>query len=234
MKKILSIFAIALLSISFSSVVKAEEIDFGGSDLGSESLSFGGSDLQDEGSSEEIIFGGSDLDGDSSSDQSSDEEIIFGGSDLDGDSSSDNNEGEETSNEDNSSSHGHSSSGSRPRTSSVTGEVLGASTDAPTCSVLKTFMMQGQVNDVEEVKRLQALLNENLGTKLSITGFFGSETDSAVKLFQLKYKEEILAPWVELGTIPTNFATGYVYKTTLYKINKLLCPDMEIPMPILP
>lgn len=117
---------------------------------------------------------------------------------------------------------------------SSTGEVLGASTEAGSCKVLTTFMRRGVVNNVEEVKMLQTFLNTNMNAGLPVTGFFGPLTEQAVKNFQLKYKTEILKPWVDLGLMTSqDIATGYVYKTTLFVINKMLCASAPQTLPVL-
>jgi hypothetical protein len=52
-----------------------------------------------------------------------------------------------------------------------------------------------------------------------------------VKNFQLKYAADILAPWFP-GTTPTAAdATGYAYKLTIWKINMLVCPSLDLPAP---
>lgn len=104
------------------------------------------------------------------------------------------------------------------------------------CSQLfTTYMHIGRKNNVAEVTRLQAFLNRNLGTKINPTGFFGESTLSAVKLFQLKYSDTVLKPWVDAGlsTDLTTNPSGYVYKTTQRQINLLVCPLKDIPMPVL-
>jgi len=76
-----------------------------------------------------------------------------------------------------------------------------------------------------EVKRLQAFLNKDPDTALAVSGpgssgnetnLFGLLTLKAVIKFQEKYAQDILAPW---GLIE---GTGFVGKTTMAKINKLL------------
>jgi peptidoglycan hydrolase-like protein with peptidoglycan-binding domain len=112
------------------------------------------------------------------------------------------------------------------------GEVLGAFTGS--CPYLTTYMRMGQTNDVEEVKKLQQFLSENLSIDLPVTGFFGEMTDKAVRNFQLKMKDNILLPWVEVGLHDSvENSTGYVYKTTQYAINKIVCPDMDFAKPVL-
>ena len=82
-------------------------------------------------------------------------------------------------------------------------------------------MRKGQTNNITEVKRLQKILG------VIETGFFGNLTFNAVKAFQLKYADNVLAPW------GINYATGYFYKTTQRQMNMLLCPSIDFPMPVL-
>ncbi len=102
-------------------------------------------------------------------------------------------------------------------------------------ALFTTYMKFGRKNHAGEVTRLQAFLNRNLGTKLSTSGFFNAETFSAVKLFQLKYSDSVLKPWVDAGlsTDLTTNPSGYVYLTTQRQINLLECPSANIPMPVL-
>jgi peptidoglycan hydrolase-like protein with peptidoglycan-binding domain len=112
------------------------------------------------------------------------------------------------------------------------GQVLGASTDdGNSCSVLLTdYMRYGQKNNSVQVTKLQTFLNsQNLGITLVVNGIFDRATENAVKAFQLKYAEEILAPWVKAGKIKNKVATGYVYKTTLRWINHLNCSKNPLP-----
>ena len=125
-----------------------------------------------------------------------------------------------------------SRSGQRIRNSSPQGEVLGAFTGS--CPFLTTYMRIGQSNDVAEVTKLQEFLNSELGIMLPATGFFGQLTHDAVNAFQLKYKDSVLLPWVEAGLMESKeVPTGYVYKTTLHTINKIVCPDMDVAKPVL-
>ncbi len=144
--------------------------------------------------------------------------------------------------EDNSNNGGGSSSGSRPHSSNnsnsnsgSTGEVLGASTDDATCgSMIGSFLRRGMNNNPEEVKKLQSFLNKELSLNIPLTGFFGPITESAVKQFQIKYKDQILAPWVKIGGLVNDTdATGYVFKTTLFVINKIICSTNVMPEPVL-
>jgi len=72
-----------------------------------------------------------------------------------------------------------------------------------------------------EVKCLQEFLKSQ-GPEIYpeglVTGYFGPLTLSAVKRFQQKYWQEILAPW----GLTQNQPTGFVGSTTRAKINQLL------------
>lgn len=118
-----------------------------------------------------------------------------------------------------------------------TGEVLGASTEGEVlgaaCPLLTDFMREGMANDAGQVSLLQQFLNTEMGLALPVTGFFGGLTTAAVNAFQLKYQPEVLAPWAPFGYSPTQ-PTGYVFKTTLWKINDIACPDLDAPFPALP
>ncbi len=134
------------------------------------------------------------------------------------------------------------------------GTVLGVSTTTPTSTeptpppaepqapaaanvcepYLNTYLRFGADNDPEAVKNLQGFLNKELGLDIPLTGVFGQMTLEAVKQFQLKYKDDILAPWLPFGLASDNEATGYVYKTTLRKINLLNCSTLDSAMPQLP
>ena len=116
------------------------------------------------------------------------------------------------------------------------GQVLGASTSAPqACSALiSSYMRRGLHNDPAQVKLLQQFLNDTMHANLPVTGYFGPLTDAAVRKFQLQYSGDILSPWVPYGLPNAETATGYVYKTTLRKINLLYCASLSIPLPTLP
>lgn len=133
------------------------------------------------------------------------------------------------------------------------GQVLGAATTSadaatgstpagvggetsPECSMLITEvpLAQGLSNGVDQVKALQTFLNGEVGSTLPITGVFGSLTVEAVKMFQLKYWQEVLAPWVPFGLPTDHTATGLVGKTTAWKINMIACPSLNLPVPQIP
>ena len=114
------------------------------------------------------------------------------------------------------------------------GIVLGASTIVETPAVcvapyLNDHLKMGGKNNVEEVKKLQLFLNEQLGLNIPVTGFFGPMTFEAVKQFQLQNADQILAPWTPFGYSKEK-PTGYVYKTTKRWINIMKCKSLDIPL----
>ncbi len=121
--------------------------------------------------------------------------------------------------------------GSAPE-SKPEGEVLGAT--AESCAAyMNGFVFWKRKNDPEQVKLLQAFLNEHMGTTLKVDGVFGKTTRDAVKAFQEKYKDETLTPWERFG-LKDGKGTGNVYKTTLRQINMIKCSSLNLPMPQLP
>ena len=116
--------------------------------------------------------------------------------------------------------------------STSTGQVLGAST----CGLyLSQYIHPTRkfMNDPAQVKKLQLFLNQEVGTTLPITGYYGPLTIAAVNQFQVKYHTEDLLPWIPLG-LPTEFTpTNYVYQTTWRWINLIMCPSLNLPEPTL-
>lgn len=121
---------------------------------------------------------------------------------------------------------GNTSSVTRINRGGGTGQVLGAST-VNQCPFLLDFMQIGVENDRWEVMKLQMFLNMFVAEN-PVDGFFGEVTDKNVKTFQEQYRSEILNPWFERGIVPHVEATGFVYKTTLWKINSIICPDYAV------
>lgn len=92
------------------------------------------------------------------------------------------------------------------------------------CNAFNAYMkLNSKLNNVEEVKIWQAFLNKELNLKVPVTGYYGKLTSNAVKAFQTKYSDEVLKPW------DISAATGYTYKSTRYKANKILgCTESPI------
>jgi len=116
------------------------------------------------------------------------------------------------------------------------GEVLGeaTSTIGGCGKYLNSYIKLGAKNNVEDVKKLQMFLNQNLGINLPITGYYGDATYNAVLQLQLKYNIAILNPWVSHGLASNTTPTGYVYKTTQWFINSLMCSQFVSQFPELP
>ncbi|MFA6251538.1 MAG: peptidoglycan-binding protein [Candidatus Paceibacterota bacterium] len=112
------------------------------------------------------------------------------------------------------------------------GRVLGASTSCG--QYLFTYIKYGTTNDKSEVIKLQQFLNEYLTLNLPVDGYYGLETYNAVKTFQLKHSPEVLRPWVGVSLKNESKGTGWMYKTTQRWINMIKCPELNLPMPILP
>lgn len=123
----------------------------------------------------------------------------------------------------------------------TSGQVLGIAAtggDAdlpPGCTAyLNNYLRRGKKNDVAEVTKLQMFLNENIGSTVPVTGFFGTLTEAAVNRFQLANAVQVLKPWVPFGLRSESTPTGYVYKTTKRWINLTKCSTLDLPMPQLP
>lgn len=82
---------------------------------------------------------------------------------------------------------------------------------------IKTYIRYGAENDVEDVRKLETFLKEKQGESLVVDGVYGAEDVVAVKRFQQKYASEVLGVW------GLSEPTGYVYRTTLMKINSFYC-----------
>lgn len=90
----------------------------------------------------------------------------------------------------------------------------GTSTIAVCEAGFTKYMRFGRANDKAEVIKLQKFLNTYegtlKGTKLPLTGFFGTQTRAAVIKFQAKY----------LGA---KYATGLVLNMTIAEMNRMAC-----------
>jgi peptidoglycan hydrolase-like protein with peptidoglycan-binding domain len=82
---------------------------------------------------------------------------------------------------------------------------------------LRAYIYPNTKNNPEEVNKLVSFLNENEGESLVEDGSYDATDVAAVKRFQKKYTEQILAPWGE--SVPN----GRVYRTTAAKINLMSC-----------
>ena len=123
-----------------------------------------------------------------------------------------------------------SSGGSGTKIKRPTPQVLGESTTS-FCPFIVDYMQIGWENDSWEVTKLQLFLNLFKGifggTDNPVTGTFDATTDANVKAFQEHFRSEILDPWYERGIVPHDRPTGFVYKTTRWKINDIVCPGWE-------
>ncbi|MFT5849794.1 MAG: hypothetical protein ACI9H6_000613 [Patiriisocius sp.] len=121
---------------------------------------------------------------------------------------------------------GSSGGGGRRVSDEPEGIVLGAATTQ--CSIyLYDYMREGIANDVFEVQKLQIFLISQGAYLLPITGVFDAATDAAVRQFQATHQGDVLLPWFEAGLATDANPTGYVYKTTRWKINNIVCPGSE-------
>ncbi len=121
-----------------------------------------------------------------------------------------------------STSSGNGSSVSSTETSSGSSNMSGrrrssSGSSGSSCALINTYMRSGAANDSAEVTKLQSFFKNTLGYDVDVNGIFDQKTVTAVKAFQNKYAETIMAPW------GITEATGNVYITTLKQINKLAC-----------
>jgi peptidoglycan hydrolase-like protein with peptidoglycan-binding domain len=90
-------------------------------------------------------------------------------------------------------------------------------TDKVCTPLLTQYIEFGRINEEESVRKLELFLNTHQGESLVVNGVYESIDVEAVKRFQWKYREDILDPW------RLRQPTGYVYITTLAKINSYQC-----------
>jgi len=72
-------------------------------------------------------------------------------------------------------------------------------------------------NDVDEVVKLENFIATVYGASTKTDGIYDQDELDLIKEFQLEYKEDILEPW------GLSEATGYVWRTTVQKINEIAC-----------
>ena len=83
---------------------------------------------------------------------------------------------------------------------------------------LKYYLGYSKNNNPDEVKKLQEFLNKYESNRLLVNGVFDLPTLEAVKRFQDKYAKDVLKSSWGLSC-----NTGYVYITTLAKVNDIVC-----------
>jgi hypothetical protein len=114
--------------------------------------------------------------------------------------------------------------GSRIFDPSSRGQVLGAETS---CGIyVDKFLKKGlKGNDTEAVKKVQTFLNTYMASNLTVDGKMGTQTDAALKAFQAKHADKVLAPW---GLVKP---TGIFYLTSQTEVNNIMCPALGLPIP---
>ncbi len=119
-------------------------------------------------------------------------------------------------------------SGSNRNSFSGGGEVLGATTETNFCPFLRDYQHINMENDPSEVNKAKAFFNSYLGLALTLNGTFDMSMFNAVVQFQNMFKPDVLDTWTEEfpGVLDDN-ATGYLYQTTKWKINSIICPGYE-------
>ena len=89
---------------------------------------------------------------------------------------------------------------------------------------LTTYIKTGRNNDPAEVLKLQHFLQKYDAPDLALTSVYDAQTRAAVMQFQTTYLEDVMGPW------NTKIPSGYVFKTTLKKINELYCGHISAPI----
>jgi peptidoglycan hydrolase-like protein with peptidoglycan-binding domain len=95
--------------------------------------------------------------------------------------------------------------------------VLASAQVTARCPVITDYLKRGGQNNPDQVRHLQAFLNDFQHAGIQVSGTFDEATENAVKAFQRTYASEILAPFG--ATKPS----GFVHITTLKKINQIAC-----------
>ena len=85
------------------------------------------------------------------------------------------------------------------------------------CQYLYDYLRIDWNNNPVEVRKLQVFLRDLEGMDVAVTGVFDEQTFNAVKIFQDKYKGDIISPWGH------DASTGFVYILTKKKINEIYC-----------
>jgi len=92
-----------------------------------------------------------------------------------------------------------------------------SATTTTTCPLLTSYLQFGSNNDSSQVAKLQAFLKDSQGQNVTVNGIFDLQTENAVRAFQSKYLSEVMGPW------GATQSSGYVYITTLKKVNEIAC-----------
>lgn len=92
---------------------------------------------------------------------------------------------------------------------------------------LSKYIKLESKNDPNEVRKLQQFLIDYENEKLTIDGVYKYNDYDAVKRFQVKYSKDVLTPW------GLTKPTGYVYKTTITKVNQIICPGESFANPVI-
>ena len=95
-------------------------------------------------------------------------------------------------------------------------------TTLSTCPLVTSYMKLGANNNSTEVRNLQSFLRNTQEVDVDLTGVYDVKTENAVKLFQTRYANDILAPWG--ATAPS----GVVSITTQKKLNDLVCKKSSV------
>lgn len=109
------------------------------------------------------------------------------------------------------------SGGSVTLNSGSLGIVGGSPIMIDSCPLITDYLKLGGDNNPIQVTKLQIFLKNSEKLDMEVNGKFDQKTEDAVKIFQKKYLESVLGPW------DATRATGFVFITTVKKINQLAC-----------
>ena len=102
----------------------------------------------------------------------------------------------------------------QPQVSNIVGAPV------PCTEYLTSYIKLGAANNSDDVRKLEMFLNTFEGFNLSVDGSYDQQDFEAVRVFQDRYFDDILAPWGHTKT------TGYVFYTTRKKINEIYCKSV--------
>ncbi|MEK7564058.1 MAG: PKD domain-containing protein [Patescibacteria group bacterium] len=113
----------------------------------------------------------------------------------------------------------------RDRSEDDGGAVLGAATSTSCGIYVEKYLRKGYKNNVDSVVKVQVFLNDYMGAGLMVDGVYGTKTEEAVRAFQVKQMDNVLAPW------GISEPTGIFYLTTQTEVNNIVCPPLDLPIP---